>query len=47
MCSDANTISIYRKRLIPDECILLKDDIILEMSDAMIIGRGNSANDIK
>lgn len=23
-------LKIYRKRMIPDECILLKDDIILE-----------------
>ena len=25
-----NELQIYRKRLIPEECILLKDDIIVE-----------------
>ncbi len=30
-------IKIYRKRLIPDECILLKDDIILEANDETIV----------
>ena len=30
-------LSIYRRRLIPDECILLKDDIILESSKELIV----------
>ncbi len=28
---------IYRKRMIPEECILLKDDILLEVSDDIIV----------
>ena len=28
---------LYRKRLIPDECVLLKDDVILYMDDSVII----------
>jgi len=30
-------MNIYRKRIIPDECILLKDDIILAKTDETII----------
>lgn len=30
-------LQIYRKRLIPDECRLLKDDIIIEQNEEMII----------
>ena len=30
-------LKIYRKRMIPDECILLKDDIILETTQDFII----------
>ena len=30
-------IKIYRKRIMPDECILLKDDIILDKNDETII----------
>lgn len=33
---------LYRKRLIPDECILLEDDIILHRDDAMIITSWNT-----
>lgn len=36
------TLSLYRKRLIPDECILLKDDIILEADDDHILTRWNT-----
>ena len=32
-----NNLKIYRKRMIPDECILLKDDIILERNDDIIV----------
>lgn len=30
-------LKIYRKRIIPDECILLKDDVILEVTDDIIV----------
>lgn len=30
-------LKIYRKRMIPDECILLKDDVILEVTDDIIV----------
>lgn len=30
-------LKIYRKRMIPDECILLKDDMILEVTDDIIV----------
>lgn len=30
-------ITLYRKRLIPDECILLKDDVLLDVQDDKII----------
>ena len=30
-------ITLYRKRLIPDECILLKDDILLDVQESKII----------
>ncbi len=33
---------LYRKRLIPNECILLKDDIILEMNDDYILTKWNT-----
>lgn len=35
-------LKIYRKRVIPNECILLKDDIILESTDDIIITRWNT-----
>ena len=35
-------LKIYRKRMIPDECILLKDDIILEQTDDIIITSWNT-----
>ena len=37
-----NHLKIYRKRMIPDECILLKDDIILERTDDIIITKWNT-----
>lgn len=33
---------IYRKRLIPEECILLKDDVILKCTDSMIVTQWNT-----
>ena len=37
-----NDLKIYRKRLIPEECILLKDDIILCRTDDLIITKWNT-----
>lgn len=34
-----NSVEIYRKRLIPEECIHLKDDIILSMNEDHIISK--------
>ncbi|MBQ2115732.1 MAG: DUF402 domain-containing protein [Lachnospiraceae bacterium] len=34
--------SIYRKRMIPDECVLLKDDVILELNEDIIITKWNT-----
>ncbi|MCR5426325.1 MAG: DUF402 domain-containing protein [Lachnospiraceae bacterium] len=34
-----DTLKIYRKRLIPQECILLKDDILVEQTPERIITR--------
>ena len=39
-------LKIYRKRIIPDECILLKDDIILERTDDAIITKWNTSNPV-
>ena len=36
------TLSLYRRRLIPDECILLKDDIILKADNEHILTRWNT-----
>ena len=37
------TISrLYRRRLLPSDCILLKDDIILEQNDEFIITKWNT-----
>lgn len=33
---------LYRKRMIPEECVLLKDDVILEVSDDMIVTKWNT-----
>ena len=35
---------LYRRRLIPAECILLKDDIILEQNDEIIVTKWNTLN---
>lgn len=40
-----NKISVlYRRRLIPSECILLKDDIIVEQNDEFLITKWNTIN---
>ncbi len=35
-------LKIYRRRMIPDECILLKDDIILEQTNDIIVTKWNT-----
>lgn len=35
-------LKIYRRRMIPDECILLKDDIILEQTKDLIVTKWNT-----
>lgn len=37
-----NDLKIYRRRLIPDECILLKDDVILDRTDDHIVTKWNT-----
>jgi predicted RNA-binding protein associated with RNAse of E/G family len=37
-----NTLKLYRKRIIPDECILLEDDIVLYQDNEVIITRWNT-----
>ena len=32
-----NQLQIYRKRLLPAECILLKDDVIVEVNEEVIV----------
>lgn len=39
-----NISRLYRKRIIPPECILLKDDIIVAQDDEVIITRWNTLN---
>lgn len=39
-----NSLQIYRKRLIPAECLLLKDDIIVEANDEVVITKWNTLN---
>ena len=37
-------LKIYRKRLIPEECILLKDDIIIEQTEDYILTKWKTLN---
>lgn len=37
-------LQIYRKRLIPEECILLKDDMIVEANEETIITKWTTLN---
>lgn len=39
-----NHLQLFRKRLIPDECILLKDDVIVHQSDEYIITTWTTLN---
>ncbi len=38
------TLKLYRKRILPAECILLKDDVILRADDEVIITKWNTLN---
>ena len=38
------SLQLYRKRLIPAECILLKDDIIVEQNETVVITKWNTLN---
>ncbi|MCD7882893.1 MAG: DUF402 domain-containing protein [Lachnospiraceae bacterium] len=40
--NDENEIRLYRKRIIPDECLLLDDDIILYADHEVIITKWNT-----
>lgn len=39
-----SNLQLFRKRLIPNECILLKDDVIVSQSDDYIITRWTTLN---
>lgn len=39
-----NAMQIYRKRLIPAECILLKDDVIVEANEEVVITKWKTLN---
>ncbi len=39
-----STLQLYRKRLIPAECLLLKDDVIVEVNDDVVITKWNTLN---
>ncbi len=39
-----NPLQIYRKRLIPAECLLLKDDIIVKEDEELVITKWNTLN---
>lgn len=37
-----NTLKIYRKRIIPNECILLKDDLIIKADENVVVTKWNT-----
>ena len=39
-----NPLQIYRKRLLPAGCLLLKDDIIVEANKEVVITKWNTLN---
>ena len=39
-----NVQKLYRRRLIPDECVLLKDDIIVKSTDEVIVTSWKTLN---
>lgn len=44
MAFNPETLQLYRRRLLPQECILLKDDVILRADDEVIITKWNTLN---
>lgn len=42
MSSNQNTPTLYRERIIPKECIELKDDIITHINDDIIVTKWNA-----
>ena len=40
-----NNLTLFRKRFIPDECIELKDDIILKCTDSIILTKWKTIRD--
>lgn len=38
------SLTLYRKRLIPEECILLKDDVVVKQTDTVIVTRWKTLN---
>ena len=42
--SDPNTLKLYRKRIIPEECLLLKGDKLIRMDDEVIITSWTTIN---
>ena len=39
-----NITKIYRRRIIPRDCILLKDDVIVAQDDETVITKWNTLN---
>jgi predicted RNA-binding protein associated with RNAse of E/G family len=39
-----NNLRIYRKRIIPEQCLLLKDDVIVERTNERIVTSWNTIN---
>lgn len=44
MNTPTKELTLYRKRIIPAECILLKDDLVLKQTDDTIITKWNTLN---
>ena len=40
-----NNLTLFRKRFIPDECVELKDDIILKRTDSIILTKWKTIRD--
>lgn len=39
-----NTLQIYRKRIIPEQCILLKDDIVIAQNEEQVVTKWKTIN---
>ena len=39
-----NNLTLFRRRFIPDECVELKDDVILKRTDSMIVTKWKTIN---